>query len=202
MVKNVHIYFFLFIFVLTFVFVLVIHRKYLSESKEDFTTPTAANVPAMGNLDGKPFFVGNKKEKKRDTPIVSPFGTTEFRKPQLLYDGIWGQKCALDGKGNEACDWRVEYSNYPLDKEGFSYGANNFWHLPEKKLRMGEEIISPPDCSKNDPINNTGITYLQAFEQNPPIYLCKPTMEDILGFDPNVQDNNLYKYPPVVIGTL
>jgi len=51
-------------------------------------------------------------------------------------------------------------------------------------------------------MNNSGITYLQAFEQNPPIYLDKPTIEDVLGFDPNQQDNNLYYFPPVVIGRL
>jgi len=145
--------FIVFIFLIFILFFLVIYKKHSKTTQENFTTPTALNVPNGGpnGLDGKPFFVGNKIPELKDEPIVATSAKVEFRKPQLLYDGIWGEKCELDGKGFGTCDWKFTYSNYPLDKPGFSYGADSFFHMPLKRMRIGEEIVSPPDCPADAP---------------------------------------------------
>lgn len=162
---------------------------------ENFTTPTAVNVPAANNLEGKPFYVGNRKPEKPETPIVSKEGVYRFRKPQLLYDGVWGENCNLNGEGMETCDWEQKDANFPLDKSGLVYGADKFFHLPEKKLKMGEDIVSPPDCPANAKMYDNGPTYEENMVENAPVYLQTPDMEDILGFVPK-DNNNFMTLPP------
>lgn len=162
---------------------------------ENFTTPTAVNVPAANNLDGQPFFVGNRKPELPENPIVSDNGRYMFRKPQLLYDGVWGESCRLNGRGMETCDWGERDANFPLDKSGLVYGANKFFHLPEKKLKMGENIVSPPDCPASAKMYDNGLTYEENMEVNAPVYLQTPDMEDILGFVPK-DNNNFMRLPP------
>ena len=201
MISPIAVLFIIFLLLLTTFFVWAIKSKY-GKTQENFTTPTALNAPVGTNLEGKDFLVGNRYPMRPDPPIVAQNAKVEFRKPQWLYDGIWGEKCELDGEGFERCNWENTSAYYPLDKKGFSYGADKFFHGPAKRMAIGEQIVSPPDCPANAPMNDSGITYQEAYEQNPPIYLAKPTLEDIYGFNPLVQDNNLYQYPPVVIGTL
>jgi hypothetical protein len=169
---------------------------------EHFNLPVqkAANVPAMLHTEGKNFYVGNKVDEVPDEPIVSSTGKYEFRKMQLLYDGVWGEKCGLDGKGNERCDWEVMSGECPLDKEDLKYGANHFFQ-EQKRLAMGQKVVSPPDCPITSKMYYKGPTYLENQMENPPIYLEQPSAEDILGFPP--QDNELYwDKPGVILGTL
>lgn len=162
---------------------------------ENFTTPTAVNVPAANNLDGKMFYVGNRIPEKPEREIVSDIGEYMFRKPELLYDGVWGENCRLDGEGMEKCDWMEKDANFPLDKKGFSYGADKFFHMPEKKLKIGERVINPPDCPASAKMYDNGLTYEQNMVENAPVYLQTPDMEDILGFVPK-NNNNFMGLPP------
>ena len=169
---------------------------FFKKNREDFTTPTAVNLPLDKN---KTFFVGNKFPKKPEKPIVEPTGRFQFRKPKLLYDGVWGDHCKIDGNGNETCNWKVESSYLPLDKNNFTYGTDNFLHLPLKSKPIGIEIVSVPDCSEGAQ-TGVGLSYLEAYEENPPFYLDTPSVEDVLGYNP-VDNNLLFPFPKPVVGT-
>jgi hypothetical protein len=89
---------------------------------------------------------------------------------------------------------------FPLDKEDLKYGANHFFQ-EQKRLAMGQKVVSPPDCPITSKMYYKGPTYLENQMENPPIYLEQPSAEDILGFPP--QDNELYwDKPGVILGTL
>lgn len=170
--------------------------------RENFKLPVqvAANVPAMSNTEGKKFYVGNNFSEVPDIPIVSSEGKYEFRKMELLYDGVWGEDCKLDGNGNERCDWKVKSGECPLEDNKLKYGTDNFFNTP-KRLEMGQSIVSPPDCPITAKMYYQGPTYIENQFENPPIYLDKPDTEDILGFPP--QDNELYwDKPGVILGLI
>lgn len=187
MLSQISLIFILFIILLSTVLIFTRNR---TQENFDLPTQTAANVPAMLHTKGKDFYVGNIVPEANDVPIVSPHGKYEFRKMQLLYDGVWGEKCALDGRGNENCNWEVMDGNCPLGKDGLSYGGDKYFHNPIKVLRMGEKVVKPPECPINMKMYRDGPTYEENMINNPPIYLEKPTMEDILGFPE--QDNEIY----------
>jgi hypothetical protein len=197
MLTQLSLLFIIFILLIFTIVVFFSRRK----AMENFTTPTAVNVPAANNTDGLPFYVGNDEPMKPEDPIVSSEGLYRFRKPQLLYDGVWGEKCELNGKGDEICDWKVTSSNYPLDKKDMVYGTNTFFHLPEKELPMNGAVISPPDCPATAKMYDNGPTYEEYQKINPPVYLNKPDIEDILGFYPK-NNNNMVELPPPKIGNL
>lgn len=187
----------IFIIVLILISTVLIFTK--KDFKEDFKLPTqvAANVPAQFNENGKKFYVGNEQPEIPDEPIVSSDGYYKFRKMQLLYDGVWGENCNLDGNGNMKCDWKEMSSDCPLQKDNLEYGTNKFFQEP-KRLKMGEKIVSPPECPPTAKMSKCGLTYLENNLANPPLYLDKPTQEDIIGYPP--QDNELYwPYPGVVL---
>jgi len=201
MISQISLIFILFIILLSTVFVFI---KKNPTFKENFDLPTqvAANVPAMNNTKGNNFFVGNLEPELKDNPIVESKGFYQFMKPQLLYDGVWGEQCKLNGKGEMKCDWEVKDANCPLDDAELVYGTNKFFQNP-RKLGMGDEIIQEPDCKMTDKMYQNGPTYLENNIRNPPMYLSKPSAEDILGFDPAKQDNNLYwDKPGVILGYL
>jgi len=192
------------IFILFFLLVstLLVFKK---DKKEHFKLPvqTAANVPAMNHTNGKKYYVGNTENEIPDEPIVSSHGKYELRKEQLLYDGVWGENCLLDGQGYEKCDWKPTSSKYPLNKEGLTYGFDNqsFFGLPQKYMEQGERIVSKEDCPATSKMYYRGPTYIENELDNPPIYLDEPSSEDILGFPP--QDNTLYwDHPGVVLGLM
>jgi hypothetical protein len=151
---------------------------------ESFTTPTAVNVPAGGSKqEGSPFLVGNRHPMRPEEPIVESNGKYEFKKMKLLYDGVWGEKCYLDGQGLEKCDW--DYKNRQFGK----YGTNHFFDLPEKKLEQGEVVVSPPECIKSSCKKQKDFCYLE-----------EPSFEDVFGFVP--QSNRLeMDLPPPVVST-
>jgi len=199
MLTQISLIFIVFLLLLSTVFVFVRPRQ---DNFEHFKLPTqtAANIPAQNNERGKPFYVGNRHPEIEDKPIAPTHGKYEFRKQQLLYDGVWGENCLIDTQGYERCDWKESNSNYPLNKKGLTYGANKFFQEP-KRLNIGEQIVSPPDCPITAKMYREGPTYLENAIQNPPIYLKKPDQEDVLGFPP--QDNNLYwNHPGVILGYL
>lgn len=199
MLSQIALIFILFIILLSTVLIFV---KDKPNEQENFELPTqvAANVPAMNNTEGNSFFVGNEAPEKPDQPIVSSNGLVEFRKMQLLYDGVWGESCKLDGDGNMNCDWKPMNSNCPLEKDGLIYGTDNFFQNP-KRLAIGEQKVSPPDCPITSKMYYKGPTYIENVLENPPIYLHEPTIEDITGIPP--QDNNLYwNKPGVILGSI
>ena len=184
-----------------FVLLLCIFLVYNRKTHENFELPTqtAVNVPPINN-ESK-FYVGNKNAEIPDEPIVSETGKYEFRKQELLYDGVWGERCKLDGDGNQSCDWKETSGNYPLNKKNLIYGTNKFFNNPEKKLEIGEVIVSKPDCPITAKMYDNGPTYLEHNRINPPFYLNEPSMEDILGFPK--QDNELYwDHAGVILGDL
>jgi len=156
----------------------------LRTKKEHFTTPVAVNVPAQNHLEGSPFLVGNSQDFK-EKPLVPKDGKYRFRIPTLLYDGIWESKYDLKD-GYQTCDWSPNSSYYPLDKD--TYGTNLFFHKPEKKYE--KDMCSPPECDWNTPINQNGTTYKQNYLKNKPYFPIKPTVEDVLEYPK--QDNNDY----------
>ncbi len=161
------------IFILLIFTIVIFFGKTNKKIKESFTTPTAVNFPAGGGIqEGEPFLVGNYSQLEPDEPIVDSSGKYEFKKMRFLYDGVWDQKCYLDGKGLEKCDW--------IDKkpEFDKYGTNKFFDLPVINLNEGESVVSPPECSKQ---------YYK--KEKDFFYLEKPTFEDVFGFVP--QSNRL-----------
>lgn len=140
---------------LIFAIVILFTMPIIKKTEENFTTPTAVNVPAGGNLEGKSFFVGNKYFMKNDEPIVDSHGKYKFKKQRLLYDGIWEEKCNLDGKGFEKCNW---YNSY--DNPANIYGTNNFFQYPEKKmdtLYSGKKIIDKNSYNCEDVFENSNL---------------------------------------------
>jgi hypothetical protein len=207
MVSQISLIFIIFILLVSTLLVFVIYRIKNSAEKvlESFTTPTAVNVP---DDKPKPFYVGNKKPMRPDEPIVGTDGVFKFRKNELLYDGIYGDKCGLKN-GFKLCVWNDENSYLPLDKEGLTYATDKFLQIPKKKMpntmngEMKEGIISPPDCPMSAPMNYTGITYDEYNRANPPIYLSGPTTEDVLGFYPQNNNNIVpYDFPLPQIGRI
>jgi len=173
------------IFILLIFTIVIFYTRKNKTTLESFTTPTAINVPAANNLDGKPFFVGNRYPMRPNEPIVETSGKYEFKKMKLLYDGVWGEKCYLDGRGMEKCDWDEK------NRECGKYGTDHFFHLPEKKLDMGEVVVSPPECRKSR---------CQKKKAKDFYYLEEPSFEDVFGFVP--QSNRLeMDLPPPVVST-
>jgi len=161
------------IFILLVFTIVIFYAKTNKKTVESFTTPTAVNVPAgSANQEGAPFFVGNRNPMRPEEPIVESNGKYEFKKMKLLYDGVWGEKCYLDGRGLEKCDWSDK------NRQFGKYGTDNFFHLPEKKLEEGEVVVSPPECRKS------GCKKAKDF-----FYLEQPGFEDVFGFVP--QSNSL-----------
>jgi len=160
------------IFILLILTILIFFTRKNKVNIEKFTTPTAVNFPSANNLDGKPFFVGNCSKLEPDEPIVESSGKYEFKKMKLLYDGVWGQKCYLDGQGLEKCDWSDKNREYG------KYGTDKFFDLPVINLKQGESIVSPPECHKPSYKKRKDYYYLQ-----------EPTFEDVFGFVP--QSNRL-----------
>ena len=153
--------------------IVIFYTRTNNTIKESFTTPTAVNVPAgAAKLEGAPFLVGNRYPMRPEEPIVESNGTFEFKKMKLLYDGVWGEKCYLDGRGLEKCDWDDK------NREPGKYGTNHFFDLPEKKLDMGEVVVSPPECRKSNCKKAKDFFYLE-----------QPGFEDVFGFVP--QSNRL-----------
>jgi len=197
MISQIALIFIVFLILLSTILIFI-NKK---QTKEDFKLPTQvpANVPAMLNTEGKTFYVGNSENEVPDEPIVESEGKYQFRKPQLLYDGVWGENCELDGKGGMACNWKAMSGNCPLDKGDLVYGTDKFFQTPKK----WGTIISPPDCPVTAKMYPNGPTYLENARRNPPMFLDKPTVEDILGFDPATQDNTLYwNHPGVILSYL
>jgi hypothetical protein len=178
------------IFILLIFTIIIFYTRTNKTYKESFTTqistptPTAVNIPAGSPIQqGNPFFVGNRYPMIPEEPIVEPSGRYEFKKMKLLYDGVWGEKCYLDGRGLEKCDW--DDKNRQFGK----YGTDHFFDLPEKKLEEGEVVISPPECRKSG-----------YKKQKDYFYLEKPTFEDVFGFVP--QSNRLeIDLPPPILAT-
>jgi len=174
------------IFILLIFTIVIFYTRTNNTIKESFTTPTAVNVPAgSANQEGAPFLVGNRYPMRPEEPIVESSGTYEFKKMKLLYDGVWGEKCYLDGRGLEKCDWDDK------NREPGKYGTNHFFDLPEKKLDMGEVVVSPPECRKSR---------CQKRKEKDYCYLEQPGFEDVFGFVP--QSNRLeMDLPPPVLST-
>ena len=193
----------LFITLLLLILLLIIPVLFYNpyKVKEDFTTPVPVNIPSANDTDGNPFNVGSNESNQYFES--TPTGKYNFRKQELLYDGVWGKDMMYnpDSKTMEY-DWSVRSSYFPLNKnKSLVYGENHFWKRPEKKLRMNEKIISPPDCDWNDYIGfNNSETYKQNYIVNKPYYLNKPTTEDILGYYP--KNNQNYELPPPVLGRI
>ncbi len=199
MLTQISLIFIVFILLLSTVLIYVKPNR-IQQENFYLPTQTAANVPAQNNTRGKKFFVGNTEPEPEDIPIAPDNAKYEFRKQQLLYDGVWGENCKIDNQGFEKCDWEVMSGNFPLNKEGLTYGANHFFQDP-KRLAIGQQIESPPDCPITAKMYADGPTYLEHNLLNPPIYLNSPKQEDILGFPP--QDNRLYwDKPGVILGYL
>jgi len=192
MISQIGVLFIIFLLVLM---TCVIFVKRKPQQMENFTTPVAVNVPAANNEKGKLFYVGNRRPEVPDVPIVSDKGEYEFRKPQWLYDGVWGEKCELDGKGYERCDWREKDANFPLDKKGYVYGGDTFFHLPERRIPIGGHVVKEPDCPASAKMYDNGPTYEENMKNNAPVYLQTPDMEDVLGFVPQ-DNNNFMELPP------
>lgn len=198
MISQIALIFIVFLLLLTTVLVFI-NKK--TQTKEDFKLPTqvAANVPAGNNTKGKDFYVGNDINEVPDEPIVESEGKYQFRKQQLLYDGVWGEDCKLDGQGGMKCDWKEMSGTCPLNKENLVYGTDQFFQEPKKYGKF----ISPPDCPITAKMYPNGPTYMENARINPPMFLDKPTVEDILGFDPATQDNTLYwNHPNVILSYL
>lgn len=170
------------IFILLIFTIVIFYTKTSKSTVESFTTPTAVNVPAgAAKLDGDPFFVGNRYPMKPEEPIVEGNGKYEFKKMKLLYDGVWGENCYLDGRGLEKCDWNDKYRQFG------KYGTDKFFHLPEKKLEQGEVVVSPPECRKSGSKNEHDYYYLE-----------QPTFEDVFGFVPQSNRLEMDLPPPVL----
>ena len=191
MISQIAVLFIIFLLVLMTSVIFVMRKP---KQMENFTTPVAVNVPAANNEDGKLFYVGNKKPEVPDVPIVSDKGEYEFRKPQWLYDGVWGERCRLDGRGYERCDWREQDANFPLDKTGYVYGTDTFFHLPEKRIPIGGQVKRGPECPASSKMYDNGLTYEQNMIENGPVYMARPDVEDVLGFVPK-DNNNFLKLP-------
>jgi hypothetical protein len=173
------------IFILLIITIIIFFEKTNKKINESFTTPTAVNFPSDNNLDGKPFFVGNNNNNSLppEEPIVKSSGEFEFKKMKLLYDGVWGEKCYLDERGFQKCDWSDK------NRQFSKYGTDKFLIVPEIKIEMGESIISPLGCSKSSYKKLNNYSFLQ-----------KPTIEDVFGFVP--QNNELdIKLPPPRLST-
>ena len=192
MISQIAVLFVIFLLVLM-TSVIFVKRK--PNQMENFTTPVAVNIPAANNEDGNLFYVGNRRPFVPDVPIVSDKGKYEFRKPQWLYDGVWGEKCKLDGKGYERCDWMEQDANFPLDKVGYVYGGDTFFHLPERNIPIGGQVVKEPDCPASAKMYDNGPTYEENMKNNVPVYLQTPDMEDVLGFVPQ-DNNNIMELPP------
>ena len=174
------------IFILLIFTIVIFYTRTNKITKESFTTPTAVNIPAgAATLEGTPFLVGNRYPMRPEEPIVESSGKYEFKKMKLLYDGVWGEKCYLDGRGLEKCDWDDK------NRQPGKYGTNHFFDLPEKKLEIGEVVISPPECRKSSS---------QKRKEKDYCYLKEPSFEDVFGFVP--QSNRLeMDLPPPVVST-
>ena len=163
------------IFILLIFTIVIFYTKPNNTIKESFTTPIAVNVPAgAANQEGAPFLVGNRYPMRPEEPIVESSGKYELKKMKFLDDGVWGEKCYLDGRGLEKCDWDDK------NREPGKYGTNHFFDLPEKKLDMGEVVVSPPECRKSGCQKKKAKDYF---------YLEQPGFEDVFGFVP--QSNRL-----------
>lgn len=186
--------------VVLLVLVVFMFFKVRSDQIESFTTPIPVNVPAQNHLEGKNFLVGNNNQPKGE-PIVDSDGQYEFRKEELLYDGIWGADYKYDHKGNERCDWENRSATHPLPtkKKDLIYAADTFFKIPKKCL-FGKEICSPPDCDWNDMTGCKNQTYLEEYKKNRPLYCTKPTFEDVFGIVP--QNNMNYSFKPPVLSNL
>ena len=173
------------IFILLILTIVVFYTRTNKATVEPFTTPTAINVPAGAPIqEGSPFLVGNRYPMRPEEPIVESSGTYEFKKMKLLYDGVWGEKCYLDGRGLEKCDWDDK------NRQPGKYGTDHFFDLPEKSLEQGEVVVSPPECRKSGCKRKNNDFY----------YLEKPTFEDVFGFVP--QSNRLeIDLPPPILST-
>ena len=186
------------VIVLIFVVFIFFAIKSQKLNLESFTTPVPVNVPAQNNLEGKDFLVGNDYLPKNN-PIVDSDGQYQFRKEELLYDGIWGANYKYDHQGNERCDWNNRSSTLPLDTKNndLIYAADTYFKIPKKCL-FGKEVCSPPDCGWDDLTSyTTKKTYLENYKKNKPLYCIKPTFEDIFGVVPQNNMNTLYT-PPVL----
>jgi hypothetical protein len=175
------------IFILLIFTIVIFYTRTNKATVESFTTPTAVNVPAgSANQEGVPFLVGNRYPMRPEEPIVESSGKYEFKKMKFLYDGVWGEKCYLDGRGLEKCDWDDK------NRHPGKYGTNHFFDLPEKKLEQGEVIVSPPECRKSG--------CKKQKDQKDYYYLEKPSFEDVFGFVP--QSNRLeMDFPPPMLST-
>jgi len=174
------------IFILLIFTIVIYYAKTNKTTVESFTTPTAVNVPAGGvnNLEGDSFLVGNRYPVKPEEPIVETNGKYQFKKMQLLYDGVWGEKCYLDGRGLERCDWSDK------NRQFGKYGTDHFFNLPEKKLEEGEVVVSPPECSYSKLGKSDGGECQDYY------YLEKPGFEDVFGFVPqNNRDELSFPLP-------
>lgn len=171
----------IFIIFILLIFTIVIYYSKQQKAIESFTTPTAVNVPAGGGnqLDGKSFLVGNRYPVKPEEPIVETNGKYQFKKMQLLYDGVWGEKCYLDGQGLERCDWSDK------NRQFGKYGTDHFFNLPEKRLEEGEVVVSPPECGGGGKCQDY-------------YYLEKPGFEDVFGFVPQNNRDELSLPLPIL----
>ena len=194
MLAQVSLIFVIFLLLLTTVVLSLLKRKPI----ENFTTPTAVNVPAANNTIGKPFYVGNREPEQPYPNLAPTSGEYMFRKSELLYDGVWGEKCKTNN-GFEKCNWNPTNANYPLKKENLNYGANHFFNYPEIQLKPNEEVAEPPECPANSNMYDGGPTYEAYNKENPAIYLQTPDVEDNLGFTPQ-NNNNFIELPKPQIG--
>jgi hypothetical protein len=174
------------IFILLIFTIVIFYNRTTNIIKESFITPTAVNVPAgTAKQEGTPFLVGNRYQMRPEEPIVESSGKYEFKKMKLLYDGVWGEKCYLDGRGLEKCDWDDK------NRDPGKYGTNHFFDLPEKRLEEGEVVVSPPECKKSGCKKRKAKDFF---------YLEQPGFEDVFGFVP--QSNRLeMDLPPPVLST-
>ena len=189
MLVQISLLFIIFLVLLSTVVLSILKKQKI----ENFTTPTAVNVPAANHTEGKPFFVGNRLPENPFPSLAPNGGKYTFRKAELLYDGVWGEKCQ-NRVGFETCDWKPTDANFPLDKKGYNYGANHFFNTPEIQLKPNEEVAAPPECPANSNMYDNGPTYEENNKINPPVYLQTPDLEDVLGFTPQ-NNNNFLKLP-------
>jgi len=165
-------------------------------TKENFTTPVALKVPAGNNTDGNYFYVG-KVENDKNGQLTTSNGKYMLRKPELLYDGLWGSNYLNLDNQFQKCDWKNESANYPLDSKNKNliYGTNKYFHLPEKDM-YGKKIASPPDCKWSDYMySDKKKTYLENYNETKAFCLTKPTFEDVWGIVPQYNFQYFPKSP-------
>ena len=148
-----------------------------SDVKEPFCTnpcltenTTHCLIPANPPESQPQYFKVGNEEADKEVPMVPSEGKYMFKKPELLYDGIWRSEPNRIG-----C---YEKNNWRLAGDGCSagtYGANKYFDIKNKPIDgMKAPVDGCAELSKKS---------RQAQEPNT---ICKyypePDMEDILGY--------------------